>query len=163
MRKHDPVQTAPSPLLTRRGALMGATSLGLVALTSPALADSHSPHEYAASAVNPATQHRSLVLAALECVGIGQMCLQHCFQQFAAGDTSLAACAMRNQEMTAACEALATLGAASSAQLTDFAQVCIAICKACEDECRKHHHHAICIETAEACVKTIAECEKLTA
>ncbi len=163
MSKNDAVQTDHSPLLTRRGALMGATSLGLAALASPVLADSHSPHEHAAPAVNPATRHRSLVLTALECAGIGQMCLQHCFQQFAAGDTTLAACAMRNQEMIAVSEALATLGAASSAQLSNFAQVCIAICKACEDECRKHHHHAICIETAEACVKTIAECEKLTA
>ena len=163
MSKNDAVQTDHPPLLTRRGALMGASSLGLAALASPVLADSHSPHEHATPAANPATQHRSLVLTALECVGIGQMCLQHCFQQFAAGDTSLAACAMHNQEMTAACEALATLAAASSAQLTDFAHVCIAICKACEGECRKHHHHAICVETAEACVKTISECEKLTA
>ena len=161
MRRDDAVQTDHPPRLSRRDALLGATSLGLAAVASPALADT--AHEHAAPAANPATRHRSLVLTALECVGIGQMCLQHCFQQFAAGDTSLAVCAMRNQEMLAACQALATLAAASSAQLTDFAQVCSAIYKACEDECRKHHHHAICIETAEACAKTIAECEKLTA
>ena len=161
MRRDDAVQTDHPPRLSRRDALLGASSLSLATLASPALADT--AHEHAAPAANTATRHRSLVLTALECVGIGQMCLQHCFQQFAAGDTSLAVCAMRNQEMIASCQALATLAAASSAQLTDFAQVCIAIYKACEDECRKHHHHAICIETAEACAKTIAECEKLTA
>ena len=161
MRRDDAVQTDHPPHLSRRDALLGASSLSLATLASPALADT--AHEHAAPAANTATRHRSLVLTALECVGIGQMCLQHCFQQFAAGDTSLAVCAMRNQEMIAACQALATLAAASAAQLTDFAQVCIAIYKACEDECRKHHHHAICMETAEACAKTIAECEKLTA
>ena len=161
MRRDDAVQTDHPPRLSRRDALLGASSLSLATLASPALADT--AHEHAAPAANTATRHRSLVLTALECVGIGQMCLQHCFQQFAAGDTSLAVCAMRNQEMIAACQALATLAAASAAQLTDFAQVCIAIYKACEDECRKHHHHAICMETAEACAKTIAECEKLTA
>ena len=161
MRRDDAVQTDHPPRLSRRDALLGASSLSLATLASPALADT--AHEHAAPAANTATRHRSLVLTALECVGIGQMCLQHCFQQFAAGDTSLAVCAMRNQEMIAACQALATLAAASAAQLTDFAQVCIAIYKACEDECRKHHHHAICMETAQACAKTIAECEKLTA
>ena len=158
-------QKEQTPLLTRREALMGATSLGVAVLASPALADSHKNHEHshATSASASATQHRVLVMTALECVGIGEMCLQHCFNQFAAGDTSLAACAARNQEMTATCKALATLAAMSSAQLKDFAKVCIAICKACEAECRKHEHHAICIETAEACAKTIAECEKLAA
>ena len=153
------------PLITRREALMGATSLGVAALASPVLADSHkdAEHSHEAATATPATQHRALVLTALECVGIGEMCLQHCFNQFAAGDTSLAACAVRNQEMTAACKALASLAAASSAQLGDFAKVCIAICKACEAECRKHEHHPICIETAEACAKTIAACEKLAA
>ena len=94
----------------RRDALLGASSLSLAALASPAFADT--AHEHAAPAANTATRHRSLVLTALECVGIGQMCLRHCFQQFAAGDTSLAVCAMRNQEMIAACQALATLAAA---------------------------------------------------
>ena len=162
--QHNMIQEQ-TPLLTRREALLGATSLGVAALASPVLADSHTGHEHAhqAATANPATQHRALVLTALECVGIGEMCLQHCFHQFAAGDTSLAACAVRNQEMTAACKALASLAAASSTQLGDFAKVCIAICKACEAECRKHKHHPICIETAEACAKTIAACEKLSA
>lgn len=136
-----------TPLLTRREALLGATSLGVAALASPVLADSHKDHEHThqAATSTPATQHRALVMTALECVGIGEMCLQHCFNQFAAGDTSLAACAVRNQEMTAACKALASLAATSAAQLGDFANVCIAICKACEAECRKHEHHPICI------------------
>lgn len=157
-------QKEQTPLLTRREALLAA-SLGVAALASSAHADSHKDHAHApqATTATPATQHRGLVLTALECVGIGEMCLQHCFNQFAVGDTSLAACAARNQEMTAACKALASLAAASSAQLGDFAKVCIAICQACEAECRKHEHHPICIETAEACAKTIAACEKLTA
>ena len=162
--RHDTTQDQ-TPLITRREALMGVTSLGVAAVASPVLADSHQSHEHVhqATMATPATQHRTLVMTTLECVGVGEMCLQHCFNQFAAGDTSLAACAVRNQEMTAACKALASLAAASSAQLTSFAKVCIAIYKACEAECRKHAHHPICIETAEACAKTIAECEKLTA
>ena len=156
-------QSEQPPRITRRDALLGGASLGLAALASPAFAASHEDHSHvpAAGTAVPAIQHRSLVLTALECVGIGQMCLQHCFDQFAAGDTSLAACAAVNRDMVAACQTLATLGAGRSAQLKAFAKVCIDICKACEEECRKHEHHAICIETAEACVKTVAECEKL--
>ena len=164
-------QSKQTPRITRRDALLGGASFGLAALASPVFAASHEDHGHAHSdahvsdsdAAVPATQHRSLVLTALECVGIGQMCLQHCFDQFAKGDTSLAACAALNRDMIAACQTLAALGAGRSAQLKAYATVCIDICKACEAECRKHEHHPICIETAEACIKTIAECEKLKA
>ena len=91
------------------------------------------------------------------------MCLKHCLNLFATGDTSLSACAARIQEMDAVSEALGVLAAADSAQLKAFIPVCIAVHDACEEECRKHTHHPLCIETAEACAAVTAECKKMLA
>ena len=65
--------------------------------------------------------------------------------------------------MNAVSEALGVLAAADSAQLKAFVPVCIAVHDACEAECRKHTHHPLCIETAEACAAVTAECKKVLA
>ena len=65
---------------------------------------------------------------------IGAMCLKHCLNLFATGDTSLSACAARIQEMNAVSEALGVLAAADSAQLKAFVPVCIAVHDACEQD-----------------------------
>ena len=163
MDAHKKRNTIPAeqPPIKRRDVLLGvsgATLAGLVA--SPALA---AHHEQAEHAHDDAPKYRPLVLAAQACVGIGAMCLKHCLNLFAAGDTSLSACAARIQEMNAVSEALGVLAAADSAQLKAFIPVCIAVHDACEAECRKHTHHPLCIEAAEACAAVTAKCKKVLA
>ncbi len=150
---------AEQPLIKRRNVLLGVSGAALAGLVaSPTLA---AHHEHATH--DAATKHRALVLVAQACVGIGEMCLKHCLNLFATGDTSLSACAARIQEMNAVSEALSALAAADSAQLKALIPVCIAIHDACEEECRKHTHHPLCMETAEACAKVTAECKKVIA
>ncbi len=163
MDVHKKSDTAPAeqPSIKRRDVLLGVSGAALAGLVvSPALAAHHEQAEHAHAA---APKHRELVLAAQACVGIGAMCLKHCLNLFATGDTSLSACAARIQEMNAVSEALGVLAAADSAQLKAFVPVCIAVHDACEQECRKHTHHPLCIETAEACAKVTAECQKVVA
>ena len=163
MDVHKKSDTAPAEqtLINRRDVLLGVSGAALAGLVaSPALAAHHEQAEHAHDAT---PKHRDLVLIAQACVGIGSMCLKHCLNLFATGDTSLSACAARIQEMNAVSEALGVLAAADSAQLKAFIPVCIAVHDACEAECRKHTHHPLCIETAEACAKVTAECKKVLA
>ncbi|MCY4390122.1 MAG: hypothetical protein OXC18_23735 [Desulfurellaceae bacterium] len=163
MYVHKKSDTDPAELATikRRDVLLGVSGAALAGLVaSPALAAQHEQAEH----VHDATpKHRDLVLVAQACVGIGSMCLKHCLNLFVTGDTSLSACAARIQEMNAVSEALGVLAAADSAQLKAFIPVCIAVHDACEAECRKHTHHPLCMETAEACAKVTAECKKVLA
>ena len=164
MDVHEKNGTAPAepPSIKRRDVLLGVSGAALAGLVaSPALAAHHEQAEHTQHDAAP--KHRELVLAAQACVGIGAMCLKHCLNLFATGDTSLSACAARIQEMNAVSEALGVLAAADSAQLKAFVPVCIAVHDACEQECRKHTHHPLCMETAEACAKVTAECKKVVA
>ena len=157
-KSYTPPLKAERPPIKRREVLLGVSGAALAGLiASPALA-AHHEHKH-----SDAPKHRALVLAAQACVGIGAMCLKHCLNLFATGDTSLSACAARIQEMDAMSAALGVLAAADSAQLKAFIPVCIAVHDACEEECRKHTHHPLCLETAEACATVTAECKKVTA
>lgn len=157
-KKHD-TTPAEQPSIKRRDVLLGVSGAALAGLVaSPALAAHHEQVEHTHA---DAPKHRALVLAAQACVGIGAICLKHCLNLFATGDTSLSACAAHIQEMNAISEALGVLAAADSAQLKAFIPVSIAVHDACEEECRKHTHHPLCIETAEACANVTAECKKV--
>jgi Cys-rich four helix bundle protein (predicted Tat secretion target) len=69
----------------------------------------------------------------------------------------LAQCAARVGEMIPVCQTLASLAALESTHLKAYAKICIDVCQACEDECRKHTAHAaICGQCADACAKVIA-------
>ena len=161
VHKKSNTASAEPPTIKRRDVLLGVSSAALAGLVaSPALAAHHEQTEHTHA---DAPKHRTLVLAAQACVGIGAMCLKHCLNLFATGDTSLSACAAHIQEMNAVSAALGVLAAADSAQLKAFVPVCIAVHDACEQECRKHTHHPLCMETAEACATVTAECKKVLA
>ncbi len=55
------------------------------------------------------------------------MCLKQCLNLFAAGDTSLSACAAHIQEMDAVSETMGVLAATDSAQIKAFIPVSIAV------------------------------------
>lgn len=117
----------------------------------------------AAAAPAPANApYTDLVRVALECSGTGELCLKHCYAEFSQGKTMLAECAARVSEMIPVCEALASLAALQSVHLKAFAKVCTDVCKACEEECRKHEAHAeICKQCADSCAKVIDALQRL--
>lgn len=142
-----------------RRALLAAASGLVVAAAATTVSGLASP---AAAAPAPANApHADLVRIALECSGTGELCLQHCYEEFAKGQTMLAQCAARVSEMIPVCEALASLAALQSTHLKAYAKVCTDVCKACEEECRKHEAHAeICKQCADSCVKVIAALQR---
>jgi Cys-rich four helix bundle protein (predicted Tat secretion target) len=104
---------------------------------------------------------RALIAAANGCVAEGETCLAHCLAMFAAGDTSLAACAKSVSEMIPVCEAVASLATLGAQRLGQFLGPCIDVCTDCEQECRKHaEKHAICKQCADACARVVAEAKK---
>ena len=154
----DPVTADDAPV-ARRTVLAAASGLMVAAAAStlPGLTSSSS-----AAPAPAAAPHADLVRVALECSGTGELCLQHCYAEFAKGQTMLAQCAARVSEMIPVCEALASLAALESVHLKAYAKVCTDVCKACQDECLKHEAHAeICKQCADACGKVIAALQRL--
>lgn len=137
-------------MLDRRNLL---TVLGAaIFVASPALAaEDHSAHMHAATA-GAAPANAKLIETASDCVKTGQACIAHCLQSFAAGDTSLAACAKSVDQMLSVCATLQKLASLGSPNLPAMAKVALAVCEDCEKECRKHaDHHATCKACADAC------------
>ena len=98
------------------------------------------------------------------CIQVGEECQAHCLQQFAAGDTSLAACAKSVAVMLQMCRALVTAAAQSSPRLKDIARVCGQVCRDCEATCKPHAaHHDVCRRCLEACRSCASACEKASA
>lgn len=129
--------------------------------TVPALAEEdHSAHMHAVAATSAAPANKKLVEAASDCVKAGQACIAHCMEAFAAGDTSLVACARIVDQMLSVCGTLQKLASTGSPRLADMAKVALAICDDCEKECRKHaDHHATCKACAEACKACAEACK----
>jgi Cys-rich four helix bundle protein (predicted Tat secretion target) len=122
-------------------------------------------HEHDGHGTPPAGGgHPELAQASAHCVMTGQDCLRHCLDTFAAGDTTLAACARSVRELIAATAALQDLAMANSDYVPAMSRVVETICVGCEKECRKHaEHHATCRACADACVGCAAACRKVAA
>jgi Cys-rich four helix bundle protein (predicted Tat secretion target) len=133
-----------------------AVGAALVAVSGSALAQTSHAHDNAA--VN------SLFDTASNCVRAGLVCIDHCLQAFAAGDSSLAACARVSDQMVSMCGTLAKLASAKSSYLPAMAKVTLAACQDCETECRKHaDKHVACKACAEACAACSTECKNMAA
>ena len=141
--------------MNRRELIAAGTTL--LALSTTAQAQiSHDHHD--AVTANP------LFDAASTCVKAGLVCTDHCLASFAAGDTSLAACAREVDQMLSTCGALAKLASLKSSHLPAMAKVALALCQDCETECRKHaDKHEACKACAEACAACATECKKVAA
>jgi Cys-rich four helix bundle protein (predicted Tat secretion target) len=138
-------------------AILGAS----ICTTAPAGAEEdHSAHLHAAGLVVAGPVNGKLIDAASDCIKAGQACIAHCMASFAAGDTSLVACARIVDQMLSVCGTLQKLASAGSPRIADMAKVALAICDDCEVECRKHaDHHATCKACAEACKACATECK----
>jgi Cys-rich four helix bundle protein (predicted Tat secretion target) len=98
------------------------------------------------------------------CIQVGEECQAHCFQQLAAGDTSLAGCAKSVSLMLQMCRALVTAAAQGTPRLKDIARACGQVCRDCEASCKPHAgHHDVCRRCMEACRSCAAACEKASA
>jgi Cys-rich four helix bundle protein (predicted Tat secretion target) len=135
-----------------------AISTALMAVSTRALAQASHADHHDLAASSP------LFDAASNCVKAGLVCMDHCFQSFASGDTSLAACAREVDQMLSTCGTLAKLASVKSSYLPAMAKVALGVCQDCEAECRKHEDkHAACKACAEACAACAAECKKVVA
>lgn len=151
--------------MNRRELFAAAGAAALITAAGAAHAAGEHDHDHSGhGAPASATPNAKLLAAAGECGRAGQVCLSHCLNLIAAGDTSVAACAKTVNQMLAMCDALGRLAAADSPHLTAFAKVCQAVCADCEKECRKHEaHHAECKACAESCAACVEECKKIAA
>jgi Cys-rich four helix bundle protein (predicted Tat secretion target) len=148
-----------SLLAAGAGAL--ASTLAASALTAPVQEEGHQQGSHGAKYSPP--KNPGLIQASHDCVRTGDLCIHHCYQAFQAGDTSLAECVRRVQELVASCGALARLASLDARHLAEFAAVTAKICRHCEEECRKHAHHKPCKDCGDACAACARECDKLKA
>lgn len=147
---------------TRRMLLTSAALLPLAMSAQSVLAagaEQSVDHQHA-----PQSANLALISAALDCVKTGELCADHCIQLLKTGDTSLAECLDRVNELVTACQALARLSSQQSRHVVAFAAVTAQVCRDCEKECLRHaEHHQQCADCAKSCAECIQECDKLTA
>jgi Cys-rich four helix bundle protein (predicted Tat secretion target) len=135
-----------------------AVSTALMAVSTRALAQASRADHHDLAAASP------LFDAASNCVKAGLVCMDHCFESFASGYTSLAACAREVDQMLSTCRTLAKLASMKSSYLPAMAKVALGVCQDCEAECRKHEDkHAACKACAESCAACAVECKKVAA
>jgi len=145
--------------MDRREWISGVTGLAMASLATAAQAQ-HEGHQH--HAVPPG--RKAVIEAAGACVARGEECLAHCLVLLSTGDKTLAACAQSVSETVAGCGALQKLAAQDSTFGKRMAGLVREMCKACEDECRKHEDkHAECKACAEACVDCARACEAYAA
>ena len=143
--------------MDRRQALF-ATLAGTAALATAhraAAEDAHAGHGAPAGG----GPNREVLESALHCARDGEICLSHCLESLATGDTMLAECARSVAQLVPVCTALAQLAALRSPHLAELARAATAICQDCEAQCRKHaDHHDFCKACADSCAACIKAC-----
>ncbi len=132
--------------ISRRDVLlgMGAAATMAYAGSAPAAMKDHDHSKHS-------TQLTDLMDAVNTCNDKGRRCIAHCMVSFTEGDTELAECASKVQEMLSVCGGFAYLVASNSSYIKDYARVCEKVCADCAKECRKHEKHIECEACANAC------------
>ena len=132
--------------ISRRDVLLGMGAAATMAYAGSASAAAkghdHSKHS---------TQLTDLMDAVNGCTDKGRRCISHCMVSFTEGDTDLAACASKVQEMLSICGGFAYLVASNSSYTKEYSRVCEKVCTDCAKECRKHEKHIECEACANAC------------
>ena len=140
--------------MNRRELIASAGVAAAILATNTATAHDHMDHDHGG-------KNAKLVDEASSCVKAGEACIAHCLTTFAAGDTSLAACAKSVDELLSVCSTLQKLAVSNSSHLAEIAKISLAVCLECEKECRKHEkEHATCKACADACAACADECRK---
>ena len=132
--------------ISRRDVLLGMGAAATMAYAGSSSAASkehdHSKHS---------TQLPGLMDAVNSCTDKGRRCIAHCMVSFTEGDTELAACASKVQEMLSVCGGFAYLVASNSSYNKEYSRLCEKVCADCAKECRKHDKHIECNACANAC------------
>ena len=146
--------------ISRRALLGAAGALGATLATGASLAGDAPGHRHE----DHAPKHPSVLNAVNDCVVKAQQCAAHCLVAFQEGDTTLADCARKVNEMLPICKAFSYQVAGNSPYIKALSAVCAQACKDCEAECRKHEDkHVECKECAESCEQVIAAIKTLSA
>lgn len=140
---------------------IAATAVGLVA-SSAARADApgHAGHKMAPPSPPISKELRAIIDATSSCEKTGQVCLAHCTELLATGDTTMADCQRGVMNMLAVCDATfkaASYHSADPKNLKALARVCAEFCRTCAKACEPHagHHEECkaCMESCNACAK----------
>lgn len=146
--------------LSRRALFVGAGAVAAALVTPAGLAADAPGHRHE----DHAPKSQNVLDAVNECVVKGQQCTAHCLVAFQEGDTSLADCARKVNEMVPICKALSYQLASNSPYVKALSEVCRQACADCEEACREHEEkHVECKECAEACASVIAAIKSLPA
>lgn len=159
---HHPVsdRNAPEGFISRRSLLVGAGALGAALATGTGLAGDAPGHRHE----DHAPKDPGALEAVNNCVVKAQQCAAHCLVAFQEGDTTLADCARKVNEMLPICRAFSYQLASNSPYVKALAPVCLQACKDCEAACREHEDkHLECKECAEACNQVISAIEAMPA
>jgi Cys-rich four helix bundle protein (predicted Tat secretion target) len=163
---HRPTMNRRDAIFTT-GAMFVSASLGALACGTKNAGGA--PLGAPSAGTAPAQHHHhggnaELAEAAGECIKKGEACLAHCIDLLSQGDKEMVDCAHTVNEMRSVMHALHTLANTGSKHLGEFAKVAMKFCADCEAACRKHAGmHAVCKDCADACLKTVAACQKVAA
>lgn len=147
-------------MISRRTLLAGAGAVGAALVSGASLAGDAPGHRHE----DHAPRNPDLLGAVNDCVVKAQQCAAHCLVAFQEGDTTLADCARKVNEMLPICKAFSYQLASNSPYVKALSAVCQKACKDCEEECRVHEDkHVECRECAESCAQVVAAIKKLSA
>lgn len=106
-------------------------------------------------------QMKVVAKAAWDCVAAAHACVQHCQEEFLAGNVKdFANCSVAAHQMIPVCENTAILASYKAKSLADFLDGCIKACETCRVACKEHEAHFAhgmhqeckrCMETCLAC------------
>jgi Cys-rich four helix bundle protein (predicted Tat secretion target) len=133
--------------ISRRDVLLGMSAAATMVYAGAASAAASKEHDHS----KHSTQLPDLMDAVNNCTDKGRRCISHCMVSFTEGDTELAACASKVQEMLSICGGFAYLVASNSSYTKEYSRVCEKVCIDCAKECRKHEKHIECEACANAC------------
>ncbi|HMV43329.1 MAG TPA: four-helix bundle copper-binding protein [Leptospiraceae bacterium] len=106
-------------------------------------------------------KYGALIDATTDCLKKGELCISHCVDMMAGGDKTMGPCAKSVRDMLTMCDTLVKLATSNSEFTKKHASLCLEVCKKCEDECKKHPKHKVCMNCAESCKACIAEINKI--
>jgi len=156
-RLSDHFGRRPILLLSLSGAAIAMAYAGTAMAASHGHDHGHGKHDHS----KHSSQMPDLLDAVNVCLDKGQRCISHCLVTFMEGDTELAACAAKVNEMHAVCDAFSYLVTANSRYVKAYGEVCAQVCMDCEKECLKHDKHEECKACAKACADCREECERV--
>ena len=146
--------------MNRRSFLSSSVATGVVGGAIIASAATIARAGEAAKSAPAAVSKKDITTAAQNCLTAAYACRELCVSTLQKGDTMMAACIRKVEDMMPLCDAVAVLSASNSKHLKKLAAVCIDSCTECETECKKHAGHMPeCKACAEACAACITACK----